>query len=194
MITPLDIRKQPFPRAAFRGFDPDAVNSFLGQVADEYEVFLRQHNELATQVKSLEQQLEKYTKIERVLNETLMTAQEMSDTARVNAQKEAELIIKEAQIRAERYMADAQRKVDTLVSESSSIRNQRDSFLARFKSMLSTQLSLLEVISGDLRQDDEQKDEIAPPPPVRHATQTQRAVVADDDMVDVDVPPQPVIV
>jgi len=194
-ITPLDIRKQPFPRA-FRGFDTDAVNSFLEHVAGEYEGLIRQNDEYATQVKSLKQQLEKYTEIERVLNETLMTAQRSSDEARVNAHKEAELIIKDAEIRADRYEGEARHRVNMLESEIISIRNQRDSFLARFKAMLSTQLNLLEVISGDLRNDDSQNDEQQEPerqlPPPTQRAPIIRDGFADDDMID-DVPPQPVI-
>jgi len=194
-ITPLDIRKQPFPRA-FRGFDPDAVNSFLEHVAGEYEGLIRQNDEYATQVKSLKQQLEKYTEIERVLNETLMTAQRSSDEARVNAHKEAELIIKDAEIRADRYEGEARHRVNMLESEVISIRNQRDSFLARFKAMLSTQLNLLEVISGDLRTDDT-RQQGEPQEPERYQLPPERAPsirggFADDDMID-DVPPQPVI-
>jgi hypothetical protein len=59
-------------------------------------------------------------------------------------------------------------------SELVTLRNQRDSFLARFKSLLSTQLSLLEVISGDLKgiheserpvqQVDETMEEVPPQP------------------------------
>jgi cell division initiation protein len=149
-ITPLDIRKQPF-RRTWHGFDPDAVNSFLEMVASEYEAIIRQNGEFATQIKNLEQHLENYTKIERVLNETLLTAQKATDEARVNAQKEAELIIKDAQIRADRYEDESRKRVHDLESEIITLRNQRDSFLARFRAMLTTQLNLLEVISGDLK-------------------------------------------
>jgi len=188
-ITPLDIRKQPFPRA-LRGCDSHAVYSFLELVAGEYEVLIRQNNEFATQIKCLEEQLGKYTGIERVLNETLMSAQRSSDEARVNAQKEAELIIKDAQIRADRYEAEARQRVNALESEIISIRNQRDSFLARFKAMLSTQLNLLEVISGDLRSDD-QGDQAAEPP--RGRQQTQLPPAPSFPPPQRGVPPQPII-
>ena len=175
-------------------------------MAGEYEVLIRQNNEFATQIKSLEQQLERYTGIERVLNETLMTAQRSSDEARINAQKEAELIIKDAQVRADRYEDEARQRVNQLESEIVSIRNQRDSFLARFKAMLSTQLNLLEVISGDLRSDDRPEPASQPPQQQqpqqnqqRQFQQPQRGVImkggfpADDDTTIDDVPPQPVI-
>jgi cell division initiation protein len=160
-ISPLDIRKQPF-RKVMRGFDPDAVNSFLEMVATEYESIIRQNDEFATQIKHLEQRIEGYTKIERVLNETLLTAQRATDEARSNAQKEAELVIKDAMVRAQRYEDEARNRVNILESELVALRNQRDSFLARFKSLLSTQLSLLEVVSGDLKgiHENEQKQEM----------------------------------
>jgi len=175
-ITPLDIRKQPF-RRTWRGFDPDEVNSFLEMVATEYETIIRQNGEFATKLKSLEQKLDHYTHIERMLNETLITAQKATDEARVNAQKEAELIIKDATIRAGRYEDEAQERVHHLESELVSLRNQRDSFLARFKAMLSTQLNLLDVISDDLKEPEEPLE-----PPMQ---------LAEEETMDEVPPPQP---
>jgi len=165
-ITPLDIRKHPF-RRTFKGFDPDQVNSFLNMVADEVETLIRQNKELATTLKSHEQKLEQYNRIERTLNDTLLSAQRASDEARVNAQKEAELILKDAQIRAGRYEDEVRKRVDLIESGLVSLRNQRDSFLARFRAMLRTQLDLLTTISEDLTEGDgpgqrkETLDEIA---------------------------------
>jgi cell division initiation protein len=149
-ITPLDIRKQPFRKKTF-GFDPDAVNSFLEMVASEFEAVIAQNNDVMTQMKFLQQKLDEYIKIEKTLNETLLTAQKATDDSRHNAQKEAELIIKDAQIRAGRYEDESRRRVHELESELVSLKNQRDSFLARFRSMLKTQLELLAIISDDLK-------------------------------------------
>ncbi|MDD5674457.1 MAG: DivIVA domain-containing protein [Chitinivibrionales bacterium] len=153
-ITPLDIRKQPF-RKKMVGFDPDEVNSFLEMVAAEFENVIKQNDELATQVKQREQKLETYVKIEKTLNDTLLTAQKATDDARMNAQKEAELILRDAQVRADKYEDDSRHRVHQLESELVALRNQRDSFLARFQSMLKTQLGLLSIISGDLQDTNE---------------------------------------
>ncbi len=149
-ITPLDIRKQPF-RKTMWGFDPDEVNSFLEMIAGEFESIIKQDNDLQTQVKNVEQKLGHYVTIEKTLNDTLLTAQKATDDARMNAQKEAELILKDAQVRAGRYEDDSRRRVHELESEIVSLKNQRDSFLARFRAMLKTQLELLAVIGDDLR-------------------------------------------
>jgi cell division initiation protein len=148
-ITPLDIRKQPF-RMTFRGFDPDQVTSFLQMIAGEFEALIRSSDELATKAKICEQDLEHYRKIEKTLNEALLSTQRATDEARVNAQKESELIIKDAQLRAARAEDEARNRVHTLESEIVSLKNQRDSFLARFRAMLKTQLELLTTISEDL--------------------------------------------
>lgn len=148
-ITPLDIRKQPF-RKTLMGVDPDEVSSFLNMVAGEFETLIRAHDESATQVKVLQQRLDQYEKIEKTLNETLMTAQRATDEAKLNAQKEAELIIKDAQIRADRYEDQSRERVNKLEAELQSLKAQRDSFLVRFQSMLRDQLALLGVIRGDI--------------------------------------------
>jgi cell division initiation protein len=156
-ITPLDIRKQPF-RKSLRGFDPDEVNSFLEMVANDYEGVIRQNGELATEVKNLRERLEQYEKIERTLNETLITAQRATDEAKLNAQKEAELILKDAQIRADRYEDQTRQRVNRLEGEMVSLKTQRESFLARFRSMLRDQLELLESIKGDIVASGEEPD------------------------------------
>ncbi|MBN2188622.1 MAG: DivIVA domain-containing protein [Chitinispirillaceae bacterium] len=148
-ITPLDIRKQPF-RRAMRGFDRDAVNSFLEMVANEFEGLIQQNGTFATKVKQLEEKCESYAKIERTLNETLLTAQKLSDDARIGSQKEADLIIREATARAGQEENEIRRRIMQLENDLASLKNQRDTFLERFKGLLTTQLNLLGTISGDL--------------------------------------------
>lgn len=200
-ISPLDIRKQPFRKTPM-GFDKDAVNSFLEMVAIEYEQIIKQNDELSTNVKVLQERLDGYVKIERTLNETLLTAQRATDEARLNAQKEAELIIKDAHIRADKYEDRSRQKVNELEAELMSLKTQRDSFLVRFKSMLRDQLSLVEVISGSVKDGDslptrrhplKQKsvaDKSFSIPKLRSSRPIFNA--SGDETLD-EVPPQPVV-
>jgi cell division initiation protein len=157
-ITPLDIRKQPF-RKAFRGFDPDEVNSFLEMVAGEFESVIKKNSELTHKLQNTQEQLEEYKKIEKTLNDTLLTAQKATDESKVNAQKEAELIIKDAQVRANSYEEQSRQNVRALQEELSRLTYQRDSFMLRFKSILETQLELLRSIEGELDQPLQQQEE-----------------------------------
>jgi cell division initiation protein len=184
-LTPLEIRKQPF-RKKMMGFDADEVNSFLQMVANEYESLIKQNDEQATDLKILTEKLEHYVKIEKTLNQTLITAQRATDEARINAQKEAELIIKDAQVQAHSFEANARQRVHQLENELITLRNQRDAFLSRFKSVLNTQLALLNTISGDLKspreeemikEDEETMDEVLPQPELTAGDDTGGVVV-----------------
>ena len=190
-ITPLDIRKQPF-RKTVMGFDRDEVNSFLEMVANEFEQIIKQNDELATNVKLLQERINAYEKIEKTLNETLITAQRATDEAKLNAQKEAELIIKDAQIRANKYEDRSRQKVNELESELMSLRTQRDSFLVRFKSMLRDQLALLDVISGSIKDKDGDGESIVKKKNTVSTKVTQGERVLEDETMD-EVPPQPVV-
>ncbi|MGD9199949.1 MAG: DivIVA domain-containing protein [Chitinispirillia bacterium] len=191
-ITPIDIRKQPF-RKTVLGFDRDEVNSFLEMVANEFEKLSRQNDEMSTKVKILEERLDHYEKIEKTLNETLLTAQKATDEARINAQKEAELIIKDSQIRAEKYEDASRQKVYQLESDLVSLKTQRNSYLVRFKSMLRDQLSLLEVISGSLDERIDGKSTIKNKIKSSQFKVNQRNTRDDEDETMDEVPPQPIV-
>lgn len=190
-ITPLDIRKQPF-RKTVMGFDRDEVNSFLEMVANEFEQIIKQNDEQATNVKLQQERIDAYEKIEKTLNETLITAQRATDEAKLNAQKEAELIIKDAQIRANKYEDRSRQKVNELESELMSLRTQRDSFLVRFKSMLRDQLALLDVISGSIKDKDDDSKKITVKNSNKMSNMIPNENAIEDETMD-EVPPQPVV-
>ncbi len=190
-ITPLDIRKQPF-RKTLMGFDKDEVNSFLEMVANEFEQIIKQNDGLTGKVKIVEERIDGYAKIERTLNETLLTAQRATDDARLNAQKEAELIIKDAQIRADKYEDQSRMKVNNLESDLHSLKTQRDSFLTRFKSMLRDQLALVEVISGSLKDKDNGRQKAAGRNAFGKSDAARLERVIEDETMD-EVPPEPVV-
>lgn len=156
-ITPLEIRKHPF-RRTFRGFDPDAVNSFLEMLAGEFETLIKQRNDSASHLKSVEEKLQGHEKIEKTLNDTLIMAQKISDDSRANAQKEAEVIIKDATVRGNRMEQETRQRIAKLENDLASLKNQRDTFLERFRGLLTTQLNLLGTISGDLHDRIDGKD------------------------------------
>jgi cell division initiation protein len=162
-----------------RGFDADQVNSFLEMVAGEFETLIRKTDELTNQLKFVEHKLENYEKIEKTLSDTLLTAQRATDEAKLNAQKEAELILKDAQIRADRYEDESRQRVNKLEAELLSLKTQRDSFLSRFRSMVSDQLSLIEVISDNLGSTEAVK------------TKEPASGSANSDDTMAEVPPQP---
>lgn len=106
MITPMDIHNKTFSRK-LRGFAEDEVNSFLEEVVSDYERIYREHREMEEQMDTLKTKLANYEKMEATMSATLVMAQETAENVKQNAQKEADLIIREAKAQAAQIVSDA---------------------------------------------------------------------------------------
>ena len=109
-VTPLDIQNKQFP-VRFRGFDMQEVSDFLEMLREEMEELLRENASLKEQMSRAQAQIEEYRHLEELLKETLVSSQEMVKEYRENARKEAELIIREAEINSQKLIQDAQDRV-----------------------------------------------------------------------------------
>ena len=148
-ITPLDIRKQEF-RRALRGFDSEEVEAFLDIIADEYEKLTGENLALREKVKSLEGTLAEYRQLENTLRDTLVTGQRMTDQVQENAKKEAELILRDAELKAGKVVEDAKRQVSHIVSQISELKSGRNSLIARLRAICNSQMELLESFENDI--------------------------------------------
>ena len=100
-ITPLDIRKQEFKRV-MRGLDGDEVHAFLNTIAEEYEAVLSDNKNLREKLVAIEERLAEYKSIETNLRNTLLTAEKLTHEAKDNARREASLIVRQAEMEAEK--------------------------------------------------------------------------------------------
>ena len=160
-LTPLDIKRQEF-KNTFRGFDPMEVETFLEMVADEYEELSNERNKFKEEILTLQTQLKDYQQVEQTLKQTLMNAQESVNRARVNTEKEANLIIHEAELKAERLLEKARRDLETMKNELIIVRAQKESFAKRLKHLLQSQIELIEVLEIDDSELGAKKMEIVP--------------------------------
>jgi cell division initiation protein len=106
-ITPHDIRQQQFTVRMFRGFDPQEVDAFLEDVADDYEALLKETQLLKEQVAAHEERLSGVTERERTLQETLVTTQRLLEEMKTASKREGELILREAELRGEKAVEAA---------------------------------------------------------------------------------------
>lgn len=144
-LTPLEIKKQRF-KSKVRGLDPTEVESFLEMVADEYESVLNERDRLAEEVAKLKVQLKDYQQVEKTLQDTLMNAQETVSQSRENSKREATIIMREAELKAERIIDDAREKLDKMKNELSILKAQKESFARRLKHLLESQVELIKVL------------------------------------------------
>lgn len=142
-ITPIDLRKQEF-RKTLQGYDRHEVNAFLEMVANELEEFLKEHAALTERIRDLDGKIEDYRKMEKTLQETLLSAQKTVDELRKNAEKEAELILRNARVEADGIVAEAKNDISQLRVEISSLRSEREAFLSQFEGLIQAQKRFLE--------------------------------------------------
>ena len=149
-ISPLDVRNQIFKKK-MRGYDIDEVKMFLDAVADCMEELLKDKETLEKENTVLKQKAETFSGIESTLRDTMVTAQRISDEARVNAQKEAENIKKQAEIDAKHQVAEAMKEVEKLARSREDARSQTIAFVAKLRSLLEAQLSFLGSVEGEIK-------------------------------------------
>jgi len=142
-ITPLDIQQKQFPMK-FRGFDVEEVYAFLEVIREEMEDLLRENASLKENVQRLEEQLREYKDIETTLRETLIAAQQMIEEYKNNARKEAELLVKEAEHRAEAILRDAQEKVIKIHEDIVDLKGIRSHFKEELKRLIMSHMKMLE--------------------------------------------------
>jgi len=105
-LTPLEIQKHRFSRK-WKGLDPVEVASFLDMAAEDLETLARENAGLQDRIRALEEENAEHRQRERILKETLVSAQRASEDIRSGAQRQAEMIVREAQGSGERLTHNA---------------------------------------------------------------------------------------
>ena len=115
-ITALDIRQKTFEKS-FRGVDKDEVQAFLNTVSQQWERMGDENRELRLKLEHAQQDVQKMREVESSLYRTLKTAEDTSTSITEQAQREAALHLREAQLQAEQLLGDARQRARTVVDE-----------------------------------------------------------------------------
>ncbi len=142
-ITPLDIQQQQFKGKMFGGLDSEDVDAFLQMVAGEMEDLIRENTELKEQTRRAAADMEDMKLKESSLRETMLAAQKITEEMKANSQKEANLLISEAELQAEKILADADKKLAELKCEIQDLRREKLQFETALKSLLDTHYKLI---------------------------------------------------
>jgi len=140
----MDIRQQQFTVKMFRGFDTQEVDTFLEDLASDYEALLKENSLLKEQLQALEERTRGLEEREKVLQETLMTTQRLVEEMKENARREAGVIIREAESQADRIV-DASRKTEgDLQSEIQALKRMRRQLAESLRATVEMYQRLLE--------------------------------------------------
>lgn len=105
-ITPIDIRQQQFTLKLFRGFDVQEVDAFLEEVANDYEQLVKENAILKEQLAGLEERARGVGDREKMLQDTLVTTQRMAEELKENGRREAQLVVREAELQADKLLEE----------------------------------------------------------------------------------------
>lgn len=142
-LTPLDIQKMRFPQK-LRGWDPEEVESFLHLVAEELTGRLARIEQLEGENRHLRGRLAEAEAREHQLQETLLRAQKVSDEITANAKREAQLLVREAEVTADRIVNQAVSQASEIESRLSGLRTARRDLQLKLKNTLDLFQRILE--------------------------------------------------
>ena len=147
-ILPLDIKGQEF-RKSVRGYSPSEVKTFLEVVAQAFEELIKENNSLKDELRRHINQINDYREKESTLKETMLTAQKISDDIKTSSKKEAELTVREAEMKSEKIVNDAHQKMIQIMDRIEELKLDRIRFISSFKSVLEQHTKLLESIENE---------------------------------------------
>jgi DivIVA domain-containing protein len=142
-LTPLDIRRYDFG-SAMRGYDRARVDQFREQVAGEVERLARQCQMAEAKAQSFHEQLRAFRERDKAINEALISAQQIRAEMREQAEREGQLMLREAKADAERIVAVAGNELRKVELELEALVRQRRAFLAQLRTMVERHLSEIE--------------------------------------------------
>ena len=143
-ITPLDIQQMVF-KVNFRGYDKEEVNRFLEELAQTVEALNRDLAVQREKIIFLEQQLAELKRTEATLSNTLLSAQSLAEDVKQNAHREADLVIKEAELKAGELIRQARVELTDTQRDLSSLQKQRLLMIERLRASLRMFERLFEV-------------------------------------------------
>ncbi|MDI9493167.1 MAG: DivIVA domain-containing protein [Bacillota bacterium] len=157
MITPLDIQNQEFTRGV-RGYKPEEVDTFLDLITTDMERLIEENNNLKEQVKALSAELERYRSTEGMVLDTLEAAKALMGDISASAEKRAEILLKNAELDADRITREAREYAERLHKENENLRNRFNAFRTKYKALLESELERFDTLSKELFDDKGMED------------------------------------
>ena len=134
-FTPLDIQRREFEKA-FRGLEESEVRTFLHEVAGEWEELLAENQKAKEEILDSRERLRQYQDQDRIFRETLLQAQRTREDVLDGASREKDLLIREAQFKAEEVIREAQQHVVELQVQLRNLKMERLKFLREVESLM----------------------------------------------------------
>ena len=160
-VTPLDIRRQKF-RKGMRGYDPGEVDAFLEMLADAWEESADKSDNEAKELEVLRARASDFDRMEGAVREVLVAQQKSADVAREEANREADLIIRDAELKAQKMLEEAKKRVQILTEAIRELQDRRMEILMKMNSFIENQKNMVKMEESRIRSEIIPADERLP--------------------------------
>ncbi len=154
-LTPLDIEQQQF-RIKFRGFDVREVDAFLEEMAIIFSDLIQEQKRLEKELEFRKRENQKQNEREKTFERAIATSHKAVEQLKENARKTAEIIISEAEVKAERMLNRAHNRLAQLHEDIAELKRQRIQIEVQIRSILEAHTKMLEMGKVDTRAMDEE--------------------------------------
>ena len=144
-LTPIDIRHRTFLKT-FKGYSKDEVDSFIDQIASAFEETIKEREIIAARNNELVASLNRYEQIEKTMQDMLIHAQTTSESTKQQAERDAAIIVREAELRAESIKKEAENELEELRRSILVLRDQKKTFLIKFRTLIKSQIEMLQLL------------------------------------------------
>ena len=143
-LTPLDIQQQQF-QVRFRGFDIREVDRFLEKMAEAYSALQADNKNLKEEIRRLKLETQGYKEREETFKRAMLNSQQVLEQMKENARKSAEVIIADAEVKAEKILNRAHNRLSQLHEDIAELKRQRMQIEVQIRSVIEAHTKLLEI-------------------------------------------------
>lgn len=117
MLTPQEVSSKTFPKAVMGGYGMAAVDDFLDKVTEDYTSLFQENTALKAKAKQLNDEIERYRKVDEQMRATLLAAQEMAEKTIAEAEAMRDAAVKEIEEKRKALMGDAEKSAKERMEE-----------------------------------------------------------------------------
>jgi len=159
-LSPSDIQQQQF-RVRMRGFDVREVDRFLEQIAETLAILEDENNKVKDELRRLKMETQGYKEREETFKRAMLNSQKVLEQMKDNARKSAEIIIADAEVKAEKILNRAHNRLSQLHEDISELKRQRMQIEVQIRSILEAHAKLLEIGKESMDEMDATDDKVA---------------------------------
>jgi cell division initiation protein len=157
-ITPVEVRHAQLSRAPF-GYSRRATDNLLEAIAQSYEQTWWERADLRDEVERLQAELARFRDMERLLRDTMMSAERAAEDLRAQARREYDMLLQEARVKAREIVLEAEAERERMRAELRRLQTSRSELRASYRAFLQ---AAMERLDSDLDEPGVPRDLVEP--------------------------------